>query len=56
MRKHVAWFKRGIDMRATENVGDSMMLALLNINDDITRTKWYTNYRGTRLHDMKNAY
>lgn len=53
MRKHVAWFKRGIDMRATENVGDSMMLSLLNINDDITRTKWYTNYRGTRLHDMK---
>lgn len=52
MRKHVAWFKRGIDMRATENVGDSMMVSLLNINDDIRRTKWYTNYRGTRLFHM----
>ena len=49
MKKHVAWFKRGIDMRVTENVGNSMMLSLLNINDNISRTTWYTNFRSTQL-------
>ena len=49
MKKHVAWFKRGIDMRATENVGNSMMLSLLNINDNISRTTWYTNFRRTQI-------
>lgn len=49
MKKYVAWFKRGIDLRATENVGNSMMLSLLNINDNISRTKWYVNYRRSQL-------
>lgn len=52
MKKHVAWFKRGIDMRATENVGNSMMLSLLNINDDIKRTTWYTNFRRTQIGNI----
>ena len=52
MRKYVAWFKHSIDTRATENVGDSMMLALLNVNDSISRTKWYTNYRHSRIQRM----
>lgn len=49
MKKYVAWFKRGIDMRATENVGNSMMLSLLNVNDDISRTTWYTDYKRSQL-------
>lgn len=52
MRKYVAWFKRGIDMRAQEKVGDSMMLALLECNEDISRTKWYTNYRHSKIQRM----
>lgn len=52
MKKYVAWFKRGIDMRATENVGNSMMLSLLNINDDISRTTWYTNFRRTQISNI----
>ncbi len=52
MKKYVAWFKRGIDMRATENVGNSMMLSLLNINDNISRTTWYTNFRRTQIGNI----
>ncbi len=52
MRKYVAWFKRGIDMRAQEKVGDSMMLTLLECNEDISRTKWYTNYRHSKIQRM----
>ena len=52
MKKYVAWFKRGIDMRATENVGNTMMLSLLNINDNISRTKWYTNFRRSQLSSI----
>lgn len=52
MRKYVAWFKRGIDMRAQEKVGDSMMLSLLECNENISRTKWYTNYRHSKIQHM----
>ncbi len=52
MRKYPAFFKRYIDMRETKKAGDSMMLALLSINDDITRTKWYTNYRHSRIQGI----
>lgn len=49
MRKYVAWFKYFVDMRATEKVKDSMMLSLLNVNDDISRTKWYTDYKRFKI-------
>ena len=49
MRKYVAWFKHFVDMRATEKVKDSMMLSLLNVNDDISRTKWYTDYKRFKI-------
>ncbi|MEY8432948.1 hypothetical protein AALC75_20985 [Lachnospiraceae bacterium 48-42] len=52
MRKYVAWFKRGLDMRANDNVGDSMMLALLDKNDDISRTKWYTSFRHSKIQRL----
>ena len=49
MRKYVAWFKHFVDMRATEKVKDSMMLSLLNVNDDISRTKWFTDYKRFKI-------
>lgn len=52
MIKYVAWFKYFIDMRATEKVKDSMMLSLLNVNDDISRTKWYTDYRRFKINGI----
>lgn len=52
MKKYVAWFKRGINMKATDNAGDSMMLALLNSNEDVSRTKWYTSYRHSKIQRM----
>ncbi len=52
MIKYVAWFKHFVDMRATEKVKDSMMLSLLNVNDDISRTKWYTDYRRYKINGI----
>lgn len=52
MRKYVAWFKYFVDMRATEKVKDSMMLSLLNVNDDISRTKWYTDYKRFKIKSI----
>ncbi len=49
MKSYVAWFKHFVDMRATEKAKDSMMLSLLNVNDDISRTKWYTDYRRFKI-------
>lgn len=49
MKKHVAWFKHFVKMNPTESVKDSMMLSLLDVNDDISRTKWYTDYRRFKI-------
>ena len=52
MKKYPAFFKRHLDMRATDKAGDSMMLALLECNEDICKTKWYTNYRHSKIQRM----
>lgn len=53
MKKYPAFFKRHLDMRATDKASDSMMLALLECNEkNITRTKWYTNYRHSKIQRM----
>lgn len=52
MKKYPAFFKRHLDMSATDKAGDSMMLALLECNENITRTKWYTNYRHSKIQRM----
>ena len=49
MKKHVAWFKHFVNMKPTESAKDSMMLSLLDVNDDISRTKWYTDYRRLQI-------
>ncbi len=52
MKKYPAWFKQHLDMSATDKAGDSMMLALLECNEDICKTKWYTNYRHSKIQRM----
>lgn len=52
MKKYPAWFKRHLDMRATDKAKDSMMLSLLNVNDNISRTKWYTDYRRFKINSI----
>lgn len=52
MKKYVAWFKRGIDMRATDKVKDSMMLSLLNVNDNISKTKWFVDYKRFKINSI----
>ena len=52
MKKYPAFFKRHLDMSATDKAGDSMMLALLECNENICKTKWYTNYRHSKIQRM----
>lgn len=52
MKKYPAFFKRHLDMGATDKAGDSMMLELLKCNEDVSRTKWYTNYRHSKIQRM----
>lgn len=54
MKKHVAFFKHGIAMRTDENTNNSIMLRLLEINDDISRTQWYKNYRRSQIQMILN--
>lgn len=57
MKKHVAFLKRGLDMRPTKDVGTSMMLQLLDVNEDVSKTKWYADYRRSQLQQiLKHLY
>lgn len=49
MKEHVAWFKRQMGLRANENVGNTMMIELLQVNDDVARTKWYVDYKRSQI-------
>lgn len=49
MKKYVAWFKRQMDLRPSDSVGNAMMLSLLSVNDKISRTKWYVDYRRSQI-------
>lgn len=54
MKKYPAFLKHGLNTKAadTDNIGTRMMKELLQINEDITRTTWYTNYRRTFLNSI----
>ena len=57
MKKHVAFFKRGLDLRAKKNAKETMMLQLLEINENISRTRWYVDYRRSQLASvLKRLY
>lgn len=49
MKEHVAWFKRQMGLRVNENVGNTMMIELLQVNDDVARTKWYVDYKRSQI-------
>lgn len=49
MKEHVAWFKRQMGLKANENVGNSMMIEVLQVNDDVARTKWYVDYKRSQI-------
>lgn len=47
MKKYPAFLKHSLNTKAadTDNIGARMMKELLQVNEDITKTTWYTNYR-----------
>lgn len=52
IKQNVAWFKHFIGGSINLNTVDNMMLALLNINDDMAKTKWYKDYRRSRIQGI----
>ncbi len=54
MKKYPAFLKHGLNTKAsdTDNIGTRMMKELLQINENITRTTLYTNYRRTFLNSI----
>ena len=52
MKNHPAFFKRHLDMKPTNRAGKTMMLQLLSVNEDISRTKWYKDYLRAYINDM----
>lgn len=47
MRKYPAFLKHSLNIKASdsEKIGSRMMKEMLQVNEDITRTKWYTDFR-----------
>ena len=59
MKKYPAFLKHGLDMRAneTDSIGAMMMKNIMEVNEDITRTSWYVNFRRSYLNSMiKHIY
>lgn len=54
MKKYPAFFKHGLNTKAadTDNIGARMMKSLLQVNEDVTKTTWYTNYRRSYLNSI----
>lgn len=52
MKKYPPFFKKYINMMATDKAKDSMMLALLNVNDNIFNTKWFVDYRRFKINGI----
>lgn len=52
MKTHVAWFKHFVGLSDNKKAKQTMMMELLNINDDIARTAWYTDFRRSYLSNM----
>lgn len=54
MKKYPAFLKHGLNTKAadTDNIGTRMMKELLQINENVTRTTLFTNYRRTFLNGI----
>lgn len=54
MKKYPAFFKNGLNTTAakSDNIGARMMKELLQVNEDVTKTTWYTNFRRSYLNSI----
>ena len=54
MRKYPAFLKHSLNTKASdsEKIGSRMMKEMLQINEDITRTKWYTDFRHSYISSI----
>lgn len=57
MKKHPAFFRHYLNFKENKRAGEAMMLALLSVNDDVSRTKWYADYRRSQISSiLKKLY
>lgn len=54
MKKYPAFLKNSLNTKASDkdNIGARMMKELLQINEDITKTKWYTDFRRSYISSV----
>lgn len=54
IKKYPAFLKHSLNTKAadTDNIGARMMKELLQVNEDITKTSWYTNYRRSYISSI----
>ena len=52
IKKNVAWFKHFIGQSGDFKTADDMMLTLLDKNDAFSHTKWYKDYRRSRIQGI----
>ena len=54
MKKYPAFLKHSLNTKVadTDNIGARMMKELLQVNEDITKTTWYTNYRRSYISSI----
>lgn len=54
MKKYPAFLTHNLNITASEsdNIGSRLMKELLQVNEDITRTQWYTNFRRTYINSI----
>lgn len=54
MKKYPAFLKHSLNTKASDkdNIGARMMKELLQVNEDITKTKWYTDFRRSYISSI----
>lgn len=52
MKDYPAFFKEHLSLKPTKKAGSTMMLQLLSVNEDISRTKWYKDYLRAYINNM----
>jgi hypothetical protein len=54
INRYPAFFKKHIGDKLNDDVKSTMMLKLLMINDKMSETQWYKNYRNSQVDNLKN--
>lgn len=54
MKNYPAFFKNHLNTKAadSDNIGERMMKEILQVNEDVTRTRWYKDYRRSYLKSI----